>query len=447
MALIDRIAALFGRGQGAAVRTTADETALLRGPSPLDLAGEMAASRSRTAVIRACREMYGADTRGKAVISRLATDMVRGGFKVEMEPGGQSQAAQEIADALIARLNLELRLDDWVRLSLRDGDSFLELGVDDRMEISSVTRKPTLEMRRNSNSRDTFDDPRRAFWQGDEWVTGEPPLNAIWYAEWQIIHARWHHDEGSRYGEPLFSAAAKPYKRMTEGETDLAVRRKTRAGVKFVHKFPAGTPEPEIRRYKEINKDSLNNPTAAIADFFGTVDIAQLQGDAQLGQIDDVMHHIRTWFLASPAPMSLLGYGQDLNRDVLDAQEQQYLRTLEGLESWPETEIIRPLLERQWLLKGILPDGLTYQIKWVSKAPLTAASVDQASTAALKLKALGAPDDAVRSVLEKLLPGVDFTAWAALTPGPSPAGGRGETGPETRATPGRMAQIAGELVR
>ena len=442
MGLIDRIAAMFKRAEVAPARTT-DAEMPAPGRGPLELANEWRAASDRKTIVKACREMYANDPRGVTVIETLARDIVRGGFEVEVTDAasGQGDRAEQIADDLTTRLSLDQRLDDWVRLTLRDGDSFLELSVDDGLNISQVTRKPTLEMRRNSNSRDQFDDPRRAFWQGDEWAM-DAPGDAVWFAQWQMIHARWAHDEGSRYGRPLFASATKPYKRMTEGETDIAVRRKTRAGMKYLHQFPAGTDRAVIEEYKLLNRDSIDNPLAAIADYFGTVDIKAIGGDAELGKIEDVMHHIRTWWLASPVTMSLLGYGQDLNRDVLDKQSEQYMRALEGLTAFPEIEIVVPLLERQWLLQGILPEGLTYTIKWHNKQVLTALMVSQTADAALKLRAVGAPDEVVRRIVEMLLPGVDLGEWGQA----SGVGGQASgAGPETRATAGRMAQTAEEL--
>jgi hypothetical protein len=157
-----------------------------------------------------------------------------------------------------------------------------------------------------------------------------------------------------------------------------------------------------------------------------------------------VMHHIRTWWLASPVAMSLLGYGQDLNRDVLEKQSEQYQRALEGLTAWPEVEIVKPLLERQWLLKGIVPEGLGYSIKWKNKQVLTPQSVEAAANAGLKLKAIGVPDAAIKMVMDLLLPGVELGEWGAATSPPAPSPNRGGER-ETRATPGRMAQAADEL--
>jgi hypothetical protein len=441
MGLIDRIAAVFRRTETPPGRTTSGEMPQ-PGRGPLELTGEWRAASDRKAIVKACREMYANDPRGEAVIATLGRDIVRGGFEVDVTdaPSGQAERAEQIADDLTQRLDLAQRLDDWVRLTLRDGDSFLELSVDDSLNISQVTRKPTLEMRRNSNSRDLFYDPRQAFWQGDEWAM-DAPRDAVWFAQWQIIHARWAHDEGSRYGRPLFASATKPYKRMTEGETDIAVRRKTRAGMKYLHQFPAGTDRSVIDEYKLVNRDSIDNPLAAIADYFGTVDIKAISGDAELGKIEDVMHHIRTWWLASPVAMSLLGYGQDLNRDVLDKQSEQYQMALMGLTAFPEVEIVKPLIERQWLLQGILPEGLTYRIKWRNKQLITAATVSQATDAALKLMALGRQDLAAQ-VLALLLPGLDIDP---ATQGPGDTGTRGHGDTEMRARPARIAQIADEL--
>lgn len=433
MGLMDRVAAIFRR-QAAARRTTSDELAPTP-VSPLSLASDLRAASDRRAQVLICREMYRADPRARGVIGTLARDVVRGGFRVEVRAGARAAEAQAVADGLLGRLDLAHRLDDWLRLALRDGDLFLELAVDDGLDVAAVTRKPTLEMRRDSDRYDRFANPARAFWQADEWAQ-TPPADAIWYAEWQVIHARWDHDEGNRYGEPLFAAAVRSYRRMTEGETDLAVRRKTRAGLKYVHQFPPGTDPAVIEQYKRLNRDSLSNPTAAIADFFGTVDVRVVQGDAQLGAIDDVLHHIRTWWLASPVPMSLLGYGQDLNRDVLEEQAAQYDDALVALRVWPETEIVRPLVERQWLLKGIAPEGLTYRVAWASQEAVKAATVAQAADAGLKLLALGYSMEQVGQVLALLLPGLELGAS-----GQGAAASRGET----RATAERMAAIAGAL--
>ncbi|MFP4344249.1 MAG: hypothetical protein ACLFU8_06125 [Anaerolineales bacterium] len=429
MSLIDRITDLFRRSQPEDQPTTAAE--MPQGRRPTAAARRFSTDRSRQEKVRRCREMYADDPRGKEVVKALARDMVKSGFTVAT----RDARAEEITKDLVRRLDLFSRIDDWVRLALRDGDSFLEVSIDENLEIVDVTRKPTLEMHRNSNDRDQFEDPERAFWWADS-IYGAlgPPEDAVWFAEWQIIHARWDHDEGSRYGTPLFASATSAYKRMVQGEKDIATRRWTRAGLKYVHRFPDGTDGTYIDEYREKNRDALSQANPAIADFFGTVDINVVQGDARLQEIGDVVHHIRTWWISSPVPMSLLGYGQDLNRDVLEDQKEQYDEALLGLQQWVTDQIVKPLLELQWLLAGIWPAALEYEIEWKSKQLLTAADIRDLADAALKLRALGLPPDVVWQLLAKFFPGVDLVDLLAQVGATDPTAGN--------ASPGRMANTA-----
>ncbi len=419
MSLLDRITALFK--PKAAAPTTAD-----RGTAPAPassnygaLAEQFKAETGRAQLVAQCRQMYQEDTRVRRILGTLARDAVKGGFTVKV----RDARAQESADRLIQRLQLSTRLDDWARLTFRDGDSFLELGVDEGRQIALVTRKPTLKMRRASNDADRFADPAHAFWYGENSWDMAPTPQTIWFAEWQIVHARWDHDEGSRYGSPLFASAASPYKRMREGELDIAVRRKTRAGMKYLH-IVEGADADGLNNYKETNKAALDNPFAAVADFFTNKagSISSVQGDMTLGNIDDVVHHIRTFWVASPVPMSLVGYGQDLNRDVLDKQKEQYDEELSPITEWIETDIVKPVLERQWLLDGIVPEGLGYEIEWQPKTKLSSQDLLNVSQAALTLRTLGFGDEAILSILQRFLPGIDVrAALAAGTNAPNEA--------------------------
>jgi len=418
MGLRETISGIFGR-RSKARATTVDQSLAFEamrgnaGASVNELAERFSAEHERIQVVKTCRRMYKTDPRIRGIIKTVARDAVKNGFRVIVK---NNRRAEEEANRLAARLRLASAMDDWVRLTLRDGDSYLEVGVGDDRLIHLVTRKPTLQMHRESDRADRFADPAHAYWLDSGGASGAipggmggAPRDALWFAEWQIIHARWDHDEGSRYGEPLFASAIGAFKRMSEGETDIAVRRKTRSGMRYVHSLEGATPA-DIEEYKDKNKDALGNPFAAIADFFVNkkATITAVQGDAHLAEIDDVLHHIRTLFVASPVPMGLLGYGQDLNRDILEDQGRQYARALEQITEWVESEIVWPLLERQWLLLGILPDGLDVEIEWMSKDPLTAQDIVNLGDAAIKLQVAGVPNNVINSILRRFLPGVDL---------------------------------------
>ena len=416
MALRDTIgrilSALARRFDGNDQTTTTDEG--IRRSSVMSTSARFRLEASRRAGVLDARKMYEDDTRVQRILSTLAGDATHGGFSIEvMEAASASQLteAQEACDDLIKRLELQDRLDDWARLSFRDGDSFLEIGVAADRLIQEITRKPTLLMRRDSNSSDKFDDPTKAYWHSDQsWATSPPP-DATWFAEWQIMHARWLHDEGQRYGQPLLKTARSSYKRMREGEFDMAIRRKTRAGLKFLHVIE-GADDVGIQSYRERNKDALTDPFAAVADFFSNSKgaIQTIQGDAKLAEIGDVLHQMETFFVASPVPMSLIGYGRSLNRDVLKSQKEQYDEILPTVTRWIETNLLRPLVELQWMLLDLWPGEITWRVVWNTKQVIVAEDLEKVSKAIGSLQATALLDGkTLLDIIEVFLPNVDLT--------------------------------------
>ena len=412
--LVERFQALFRPR----VQQATPVTLVVPPPRPSALVQQFAAEAGRRPLVEDCRRMYEEDTRAQGVVDTLAADSVKGGFELRVD-GRRAQEAQQIATDLLTRIGFWENIEEWVRETLNDGDTFLELGANRQGDIVEVTRKPTLEIHRWTDEYDRFIDPSRAFFWTDLYWNGgynaaaliDPPADAVFFAEWQLIHARGGKRANSRYGRPLFGSARKAYKRMQEGELDIAIRRKTRAGMKYVHSLEDAS-EADIQAYQARNKAALGDPFAAVADFFSNkrTTIQSIQGDARLSEIDDVLHHIRTWWVAAPVPMSLLGYGQDLNRDVLDEQKEQYDSRKEAQSAWVTAQFVKPLVERQWLLKGILPESLNWSVEWSSKQALSATTLKDASDAALKLKALGLRDETVIRLLSLFIPNFDADA-------------------------------------
>src|SRR5690349_6939131 len=260
---------------------------------------KLKADRDRMAIIKTCRTMYAQDPRVKKALKMYATDVVKAGFLIKTK----DEQAKQIAMELQSRIGLNKKLQDVVRLSGRDGDSFYEIVVDDQLNITEASRKPTLRMRRNSNSADKFEDPNRAFYMvPDNFMGADVPKDAVFFPAWQVIHARWEHDDESRYGTPMWASATGAFKRVSEGETDLAVRRKVRAGMRLHHVIEGSS--ADLQAYKELNKKALDNPTAAHLDIFTNKQgsITAVQGDAHLNEIGDLLHQVATMFAASDVP-------------------------------------------------------------------------------------------------------------------------------------------------
>ena len=411
MGLIDRFQTYFKP------KAEQDKPATRKYPpaQPFNLHKKFEVERDRKATIEDCRKMYKTDTRARQSIKTISRDATKGGFELIVE-GARAGEAQAVADELIKRIKLPTRIDDWGRLTLRDGDSFLELIADAQARIVDVSRKPTLQMHRNSDEFYQFSDPMRAFyWVDDTWgVMDEPPADAVFFAEWQIIHARYDADEGSRYGEPVFSSARGSYKKMSEGEFDIAIRRKTRAGKKYVHNLKDASPA-DIERYKEANKDVINDPWAALADYYGSnIDIKSVDGDSNLGDITDILHHMETFAIASPVPLALIGYGENLNRDILEDKKAQYDDSIVAFREWIEDQIINPLLETQWLLQGIYPGALDWSIEWKAKETPTPVDVGDLAKSHDALKASGLfEDETLIRMFAGYVPSVDVDAVLA----------------------------------
>lgn len=404
MALRDIISQLFGRSQPP-VQDTAEQSAPVIDQSGYASVIEKFKSETERAnIVKQCRLMYKNESRVEKMHRTLARDTMGNGFKVTVN---NNPSAQGIADALQTRLGLNQKLERYLRLTPRDGDSFLQVGVDDGFEISSFTRKPTLKMHRNTNEADQFEDAGKAFWMARQmYPAGETPKDAIWFATWEIIHARWQWDEESRYGTPMMASSVGAFKRVTEGDIDVSVRRKTRAGMRY-HHWVEGD-EADIKKYKETNKAALNNPLAAQADFFSNKKggIDTVQGDAHLNEIDDVQYNVATLLGGGEVPAELLFYGGELNRDILSEKKASYAEILRQVREWTSDDIIKPLLERQWLLKGIMPEGLKYKITWLRASNLTPQEFQMISNAILQIRIMFG-DEMVQEMLQYYFPWIE----------------------------------------
>ena len=366
--------------------------------------------------------MYDRDPRIQGAIRTLARDATKNGFTVTFADGPRAEEAQEIVDALIDRLKVKRRLDDWLRMTMRDGDLFLEPGVSAQRRIVEITRKPVLQMVRLSDEFDRFADPLRAFAWTDQMKAagGAVGAGAVVFPEFLIIHARWLHDSEQRYGRPEFAAALGAWKRASEGELDVAIRRKTRAGVRYVHTL-VGASDADIAAYKASNRQALDTPFPAKADYFLNFEggITALQGDGELGEIGDIEHHIQTMTAASPVPLELLAYGANLNRDVIQEKKAQYDEGIAAAQGWLEDQIIGPLIERELLLAGILPESVAYSVGWPSKRLLTPQDIQALAAAVTQMRDGGWSDEAIWALIESYLPD-DLTLEGLFNAPPAP---------------------------
>ncbi len=390
------------------LRKSRPETVIVQTTSPNPRRGYspvhykmLAEERDRAGQVINSKALYKGDGRYKAICKTLARDATKSGFTVSLSK--PNRKAEQVINELIDRLKLRDRVDDFARLTFRDGDSFLELSFDEReAQIMGITRKPTLGMRRNSNDADKFEQPDRAYWYSNKPNQVAPPPDAIWFADYQMVHARWDHDEGERYGSPLMSSGRKAIKMTREGEEDVFIRRKTRAGQRIQHKIEGD--ETAIEEYIDRNQVALDDPFAPMIDYFGNAEIKVIAGDPNIGDIKDILHHLDTWWIESPVPKAILGYGRDLNRDVLQEQKAQYDESIEGVQRWIGAQFILPVIEIELLLNGILPEDLGLDLAWGNKKKVTTKDILNILQGAQIMKSLGLTNEILAQVIAKYIP-------------------------------------------
>jgi hypothetical protein len=165
-----------------------------------------------------------------------------------------------------------------------------------------------------------------------------------------------------------------------------------------------------------MNAPALGDNFAAVSDFFSNKPggIQLLQGDANLSQIDDVLHHVDTFGVGSPVPLELIGYGRNLNRDVLEQKKEQYDEAVGSVRGWLVAEFILPILERQWLMLGIWPDALEVDVQWKAKKEATPLELKDMAAFATAVKAASIlTDPTLLRILATRLPDFDVDAEIA----------------------------------
>jgi len=66
------------------------------------------------------------------------------------------------------------------------------------------------------------------------------------------------------------------------------------------------------------------------------------------------------------------------------------------------------LIERQWLLKGILPASVEYQVMWRKAKGLTPVMIRDLADGMMRLRVLGVKEEIIQVILAQFLPDVDL---------------------------------------
>lgn len=338
-------------------------------------------------VVEEVTRMDKEDGRVKELHSRIARDVTRGGISFTTKDKDLPAKVREEANAFLNRCKFTReRLKGHARFLVRDGELPLQWVVDEKLNVIGCRRLPPKSIRPNVDEKGQFRDVSRAYLQYDPMTNREIAAFALW----QITHIRVDanpDDPGDR-GRPKLDASRVTHKKLTMTEEDLVIRRRMRAPQRLAHVLEGATKE-ELDAYKLLNKDALENPLQVTSDFFlnkkGTVQT--IQGDADLDQIKDVQKLLEDFFTGTGLPAHLLGYVNEINRDVYEDTLAAYYEILEEYQ-----ELLADGYEQglrlQLLLQGVNADGYRYDLKFAGRK---VESDNQLSDRMLKHQAMGIP--------------------------------------------------------
>ena len=119
--------------------------------------------------------------------------------------------------------------------------------------------------------------------------------------------------------------------------------------------------------------------------------VTAVQGDANLGDIEDVLYLLDTFFAGTPLPKGMMGYTDGMARDILEDLKRDYYDEVDQLQDIL-ADVYRVGFTLHLLLKGINPESENYTITFKERRTET---LSQTTDRGLKLKALGLPQSMV----------------------------------------------------
>ncbi len=335
-------------------------------------------------VVQDVRRMDARDGRVKRIHNRVARDVTRGGLILKQSDGDET-VKREWQD-YVRRLELSnpSKLKSDARGLLMEGNLPFQWVLDEQKNVVKGVRMPSDSIKVNAGENGQINNVASAYSQIDVLKNKK----VADFALWQMTLARLdpdNYDDNLSLGRPFLDANREVWRKLRKTDTDLVVRRSSRSPMRLSHILEGAT-QDDLDKYKdeiEANKDLITT------DFYmnkkGTV--TALQGDASLGDINDVVYLLDTFFAGTPLPKGLMGYTDGLARDILEDLKTDYYEEVDQMQAllaWVYAQGFR----LQLLLKNKNPDAYAFEIAFAERRT---ESRTQIADRALKMGALGYP--------------------------------------------------------
>ena len=331
---------------------------------------ELLAQRwEKIAIIGDIRRLEMDEPRLTRANKKFAREAVRKGVITSVSPVGATTDAvvnkvRDIIAQVMKDCKINSKLESWARMLPLEGDLFVQIILAGK-EIVNTKRMPCDAMDRHTDETDTFIDINNAFSNFDV-ITQTTLAN---YAYWEIVHSRWAHIDGERYGRSEYQQIRRIARLLDLLEQGQAIRRMTRAPLRRLHSV--GTPDSpskptgegsveEYRKFNGLANDVKKawDPLQQTTDYFGNglVDIKNLEGDGNVEKIDDILHYQNVLMVGCHVPPELMGMESPPGGDPANARAEFLKETV--LLSDKIREVLQEIFDFALILQGINPDSV-----------------------------------------------------------------------------------------
>lgn len=337
----------------------------------------------RRAAVLDIRTMDREDPRVKKIHSRTARAAVKGGLRLKTSSDNRELIAAWRAFERRLQLKRHEKLESHMRGMMIEGNLALQWILGPDRNVVNCVRMPSETLLPNVDRNGRFVDAARAYTQHDLTTGQELATFGLWELSLNRLDPDNWDDAGS-FGRPYLDAMRATWLKLRMTEEDLVIRRRERAPLRTAHVLEGANVE-ELLDYKaRIEDDQKEITTNYYLNKKGGVQA--VQGDANLNEIEDIVHLLDTFFSGSPAAKGMFGYNAGLNRDILEDLKAEFFDELDALQD-TAAAAYEYGFRLELLLKGIDPDLYEFSVGYAERRTETP---NQAADRALKLQALGA---------------------------------------------------------
>lgn len=309
----------------------------------------------------------------EAALLIFAGGAVSAGFNAQIisaSSASELKKAQRVIDRIKKLAKLETILPSIAVQLPTYGDTFVQPILDEltKTEIVGVKVMPVASMERLTDDKEDWINPDRAFVQkdvADLKIEGYMGIG-------QIIHARHLHVPGHRYGRSRIFATRGVAKDAIDAIRSLLPRRLANQPFRWYNLLGNDDEPLTEAQFTEFQKNTSRRIAfeegrgySPFDDLYtNKVQLKVLGGDPDLGTMTDIEMLIDASLSSIGVSRQIIGWGTNVNRDVLDEQRDQLYAAQQQFAKEITEQILIPLFETGLLLAKIDPDSIKIQIEY-----------------------------------------------------------------------------------